>query len=166
MSRDRSERIAAAVAEALELTGIELVDVELTGRSGRALVRVFIDKVGGVSHGDCARVTRLLGEHFDADPSIGLASYVLEVSSPGIDRPLKKAADFERFVGETAAVTTRDKIQGRSHHLGVIREVKEGVLILDQPDLGRTEIPLSEVRKANLRRDPWRVPGGGAPGSH
>lgn len=160
MSRDRSERITRLVAEALDLSGIEMVDVEVVGQDRRTVIRVFIDKDGGVSHGDCARVTRLLGEHFDADPSIGLDSFVLEVSSPGIDRPLKKAADFERFQGETAAVTTRDKIQGRSHHLGVIREVRGGAIILDQPDLGPTEIPLSEVRKANLRRDPWRVPGG------
>ena len=165
MSRDRSERIAAAVAGALDLTGIELVDVELSGRVGRTLVCVFIDKVGGVSHGDCARITRLLAEHFDADPSIGLDSYILEVSSPGIDRPLKKAADFERFRGETAAVTTQEKIEGRCHHLGVIREVKGDVIILDQPDLGPTEIPLSEVRKANLRRDPWQIPGAVSPGS-
>jgi ribosome maturation factor RimP len=164
MSRDRSELIVAAVAHALDLTGVELVDVELAGQAGRTLVRVFIDKVGGVSHGDCARITRLLAEHFDADQSLGLASYVLEVSSPGIDRPLSKAADFERFRGETAAVETRVKIQGRSHHLGVILEVTGGALVLDQPDFGRTEIPLSEVRKANLRRDPWQIPGSKTPG--
>jgi ribosome maturation factor RimP len=163
MSRDRSERIAAVVAGALDLTGIELVDVELSGQAGRPLVRVFIDKDGGVSHADCARITRLLGEHFDADPSIGLESYVLEVSSPGIDRPLVKAADFERFRGETAAVITREKILGRSHHLGVIQAVTRDTLILEQPDLGRTEIPLSEVQKANLRRNPWQIPGGGGP---
>jgi ribosome maturation factor RimP len=155
MSRDREERINRLVTDVLSESEFELVDLEFAGSARRSILRVYIDKDGGVTHGDCVRVSRILGDHLDADPVVGLGSYVLEVSSPGIDRPLKKAADFDRFRGETAAVTTRTRIQGRSNHLGVILGMEGDTLVLEQPDLGRTEIPLTDVQKASLRRDPW-----------
>lgn len=161
MSRDREARITQLITGALAETEFELVDVEITGQARRAVVRVLIDTPGGVTHGDCVRVSRILGDHLDAESAVMPVSYVLEVSSPGIDRPLKKRADFERFRGEQAAVTTRNKIQGRTHHLGVIQEISDDVLVLDQPDMGRTEIPFSDVQKASLRRDPWLNARGG-----
>jgi ribosome maturation factor RimP len=156
MSRDREARITQLVSEILADTEFELVDLEITGQARRTVLRVYIDKEpGGVTHGDCARVTRTLGDHLDAEPAIGLNSYVLEVSSPGIDRPLRKLEDFARFRGETAQVTTRVKIDGRTHHLGVIQDVLDDSIVLDQPDLGRTEIAFGDIQKAILRRDPW-----------
>ena len=158
MSRDREARINQLVSDALADTEFELVDLEFTGQARRTVLRVYIDKEGGVTHGDCVRVTRILGDRLDAETAVGLNAYVLEVSSPGIDRPLKKPADFARFRGETARVTTRSKIQGRTHHQGTISEVLEDRLILEQPDIGRTEIPFTDVHKASLRRDPWQSP--------
>jgi ribosome maturation factor RimP len=147
MSRDREERINRLVTDVLAESEFELVDLEFTGSARRSILRVFIDKDGGVTHGDCVRVSRILGDHLDADPVVGLGSYVLEVSSPGID--------FDRYRGETAAITTRTRIQGRSNHLGVILGMEGDNLVLEQPDLGRTEIPFTDVQKASLRRDPW-----------
>ena len=111
---DRVDRITRLISDVLSGTGYELVDVELAGAAGRSVVRVFIDSPKGIGLDDCARVTRLLGDHLDAAGEIGLKSYVLEVSSPGIERPLKGALDFLRFRGESAAVTTRTPLDGRS----------------------------------------------------
>lgn len=118
--------------------------------------------VTGVSHEDCARVTRLLGDHLDSDPDLvplldAVGPYVLEVSSPGIERPLRTPAHFDRFRGEEAAVVTNQKILGRLNHSGIIAEVSPEAVILDQPDLGRTEIRYTEIKKAHLKCDPWQM---------
>jgi ribosome maturation factor RimP len=155
MSRDRVDHLTRLISEVLSGTDYELVDVELAAQGRRTAVRVFVDSAKGVGLDDCSRVTRLLGDHLDAAEDLGLKSYVLEVSSPGVDRPLRRAEDFTRFSGETAAVTTRGKIHGRANHLGRIVEVIDGLLTLDQPDAGPTEIPLNDILKAHLKRDPW-----------
>jgi len=155
MSRDRDAHVSARIAEAVDASGFELVDTEFAARSGRQVIRVFIETEGGVSHGDCIRVTRMLGEVLDADPTLNLKSYVLEVSSPGIDRPLRTREHFLRFRGETARVVTLEKIEGRSHHEGVIADVREAEVVIDQDDVGPTVIRFDEIKKANLHRDPW-----------
>jgi ribosome maturation factor RimP len=157
MSRDRVDQVTRLISEVLSGTEYELVDVELATQGRRTAVRVFVDSTNGIGLDDCARVTRLLGDHLDAAEDLGLKSYVLEVSSPGVERPLRRAEDFTRFVGETAAVTTRGKIEGRAHHTGRIVGVADNVLTLDQPDFGPTPIPLNDILKAHLKRDPWEA---------
>ena len=157
MSRDRADRVTRLISEALTGTGYELVDVELAHAARRSTIRVFIDHLQGVGLDDCARVTRLLGDHLDAAGDTGLQSYVLEVSSPGMDRPLKGALDFLRFRGESAAVTTLAPMDGRSQHHGVIQGVEDDTLILDQPDVGLTRISINDIKKAHLKRDPWEI---------
>lgn len=157
MSRDRADRVTRLISEVLNGTGYELVDVELAHAARRSTIRVFIDHLQGVGLDDCARVTRLLGDHLDAAGDMGLQSYVLEVSSPGIDRPLKGALDFLRFRGESAAVTTIAPMDGRSQHHGVIKGVEDDTLILDQPDVGLTRISINDIKKAHLKRDPWEI---------
>jgi ribosome maturation factor RimP len=103
--------------------GYEFVDLELSNR-GR-FVRVYIDKAGGVSVDDCAEVSRHLSrvfevESFDYDR--------LEISSPGLDRPLKKAADFVRFAGQIAQLRLRVPQEGRRTLTGVLREMRDGML--------------------------------------
>lgn len=156
MSRDRAVQLTRLISEALSGTEYELIDVEMAAQPRRSVVRVYIDRKGGVTLDDCARVTRLLGDELDANEGLGLRAYVLEVSSPGVDRPLVKPADFVRFQGETATVTSTVRIDGRAHHRGVIRDVRDGFLILDQPDVGPTEIRLEDISKAHLIRDPWQ----------
>ncbi len=157
MSRDRADRVTRLISEVLTGTGYELVDVELAQAARRSTIRVFIDHLQGVGLDDCARVTRLLGDHLDAAGDMGLQSYVLEVSSPGIDRPLKGALDFLRFRGESASVTTMAPIEGRSQHHGVIQGVEDETLVLDQPDIGITRILINDIKKAQLKRDPWEI---------
>ena len=128
--------------------GYELVSVELSNR-GRTL-RIFIDKPagpqGGITVDDCARVsnqlTRVLEvENIDYDR--------LEVSSPGLDRPLKKEADFVRFAGEQARLTLRVPVAGRRNFTGVMRAVAEGKLQLET-DGGLVSLDLANIDKARL----------------
>ena len=123
--------------------GYELVDFE---RSGRGLLRVFIDQPEGISVDDCQTVsnqlTRLfLVENVDYDR--------LEVSSPGLDRPLKKEADFVRFAGQKAQLKLRMPLAGRKNFAGVIVAVSGGILQLDV-DGSPVEIELSNLDKARL----------------
>ena len=123
--------------------GYELVDVE---RAGRGLLRVFIDKPEGISVEDCQvvsnQLTRLfMVENVDYDR--------LEVSSPGLDRPLKKEADFLRFAGEKAQLKLRMPLAGRKNFVGIIGGVKDGILQLDV-DGSQVAIELSNLDKARL----------------
>jgi len=140
----------AAIMDVLKLVettvsglGYELVDFE---RSGRGLLRVFIDKPDGISVDDCQAVsnqlTRLfLVENVDYDR--------LEVSSPGLGRPLKKEADFVRFAGQKAQLKLRMPLAGRKNFVGVIGEINDGVLQLDV-DGSPVAIELSNLDKARL----------------
>lgn len=124
--------------------GYELVDVE-TSPGGR-LVRVFIDKADGVDVEDCARVsdhlTRLFTvENVDYDR--------LEVSSPGLDRPLRKAADFERFAGEEAQLRLRTLIDNRRNFTGILRGVRDGKVVVET-DTGEAALPLDQIDRAKL----------------
>ena len=123
--------------------GYELVDVE---RSGRGLLRVFIDKPEGISVEDCQAVsnqlTRLfMVENVDYDR--------LEVSSPGLDRPLKKEADFSRFAGEKVQLKLRMPMDGRKNFVGMIAGVNDGILQLNV-DGSLVTIALSNLDKARL----------------
>ncbi|MHB1236118.1 MAG: ribosome maturation factor RimP [Gallionella sp.] len=123
--------------------GYELVDLE---RSGRGMLRVFIDKPAGISVDDCQvvsnQLTRLfLVENVDYDR--------LEVSSPGLDRPLKKDADFVRFAGEKVQLKLRMPLAGRKNFVGVIGEVCDGILQLNV-DGSPVAIELSNLDKARL----------------
>ena len=135
------------VAKRVETTvnglGYELVDVE---RSGRGMLRVFIDKPQGITVDDCQMVsnqlTRLfLVENVDYDR--------LEVSSPGLDRPLKKEADFVRFAGQKAQLKLRVPMAGRKNFTGVIGAVSNGILQLDMEG-SQVAIELSNLDKARL----------------
>jgi ribosome maturation factor RimP len=146
---------AMNLAELLERTlpplGFELVDWESSPRNG--LVRVFIDKPGGVDVEDCARVshhlTRLFAvENVDFDR--------LEVSSPGIDRPLRKPADFVRFAGQEADVRLRDPVDNVRRVKGVLRGCDDGAVLIETA-AGLRSIPLAGIDRARLvPRIEWR----------
>jgi ribosome maturation factor RimP len=129
--------------------GYELVEVEWKNESGWIL-RVFIDKpVGGVSLDDCAAVSRELSAVLDVADVIGPA-YSLEVSSPGLNRPLKKESDFARFIGKKAKIRTRHPVgDARRNFSGTLISVADGKVKIDVGDQV-CEVPVSEVEKANL----------------
>lgn len=123
--------------------GYELVDLEL---SGRGLMRVFMDKPEGISVEDCERVSNQLVRLFTVE---GVEYERLEISSPGLDRVIKKEADFVRFAGQKAQIKVRVPMAGRKNFVGIIGEVKDGILHLDV-DGSLVAIELSNMDKARL----------------
>jgi ribosome maturation factor RimP len=124
--------------------GYEFVDLELA-KHGR-FVRVYIDKPGGVSVDDCADVSNQLSRVFEVE---GMDYDRLEISSPGLDRPLKKAADFVRFSGQIAQLRLRVPQEGRRTLTGVLQELRDGVLGLEVEGK-QVSVALDNLEKARL----------------
>jgi ribosome maturation factor RimP len=153
---DRNQELFDQVSGLLSGTDIELVDVETVGTSRGMVIRILVDRPAGVSVEDCARVSRAVGDHFEAGKVIA-GRYVLEVSSPGIDRPLRRPEDFSRFIGETAEVLTHERIEGRHTHRGTLKgfDPEADAVMLETEENGPVVIPRGAIRKARLKRDPW-----------
>ncbi len=124
--------------------GYELVDLERSPRG--KLLRVFIDKPDGVSVDDCVLVSNHLGRLFAVE---NIDYDRLEVSSPGLDRPLKKASDFIRFAGESVRLKLRVALQGQRNFVGILREVNDGVLKLEV-DGKLLDLELNNLEKVRL----------------
>ena len=137
-------RLSELLERTLPPMGYEIVEYDLSASGG--LVRVFIDKPGGVDVEDCAQVSSHLTHLFAAE---GVDYERLEVSSPGLDRPLKKEADFVRFDGMEAKLKLREPIGNSRRVKGVLRGVAAGVLRLETAE-GTHVIPLGNIDKARL----------------
>jgi ribosome maturation factor RimP len=134
---------ARLVAGTVAGMGYELVDFEITGRG---LLRVFLDKPEGITLEDCERVSNQLTRLFTVE---GVAYDRLEVSSPGLDRPLKKEADFVRFKGSKASLKLRLPMEGRKNFVGVLGEVSGGMMQFEVEG-NQVAIELSNVDRARL----------------
>lgn len=142
------EELARPVVAAL---GIELVDVEYVKEGGRWYLRVFIDKPGGVTLDDCQAVSERLDPLLDETDPIP-HSYHLEVSSPGVERPLKKPSDYERFAGRRVQLTTFTSLDGQKRFTGRLvglTDQQQVVLVTD--DGQERRIPLAQVASARLK---------------
>jgi len=152
---DRRTVMSELLARTVPPMGYELVDWELQPRAG--LVRVFIDAPKGVDVEDCARVSNQLTHVFTVE---NVEYERLEVSSPGLDRPLKALADFNRFAGEEAQLTLREMMDGARRVKGVLRGVAGGAggdRVLVETAKGVLEIPFAGIDKARLvPRIEWR----------
>ena len=135
--------VAKLVDTTLTGMGYELVDLEV---SGRGLMRVFMDKPEGISVEDCERVSNQLVRLFTVE---GVAYERLEISSPGLDRVLKKESDFVRFAGQKAKLKLRMPVNGSKNFVGVIGELKDGILQLDLEG-SSVAIELSNIDKARI----------------
>ncbi len=148
--------IAAQVKTFAEIVakehGVELVHTEILGAKRDSIVRLFIDKDNGVTIDDCARFSSAVEERLDAEDTIPWA-YVLEVSSPGIERGLYSLKDFVRFAGETARIKTSVEHNGQRNFSGLIKAVDKDVVLFEDRVSGLIEIPYEEVEKANLKMD-------------
>ncbi|MGB9234476.1 MAG: ribosome maturation factor RimP [Terriglobales bacterium] len=157
-----AERVAAS-------SGLVVVDIEFLGLGKHRMLRVFIDRPGavpatdrpdGVTHADCSAFSREFGTIIDVEDALPGGSYVLEVSSPGLDRKLKTAADFERFRGHRVKLTTFEPVNNNRHFEGKLERFESGRLSLDLSEARRkmrpkdgsasVEIELKNVEKANL----------------
>jgi ribosome maturation factor RimP len=147
-----AERITHIAEQAAIDHGLELVHTEVAGPEGHPIVRVFIDKPGGVTHDDCSDVSTQIGTVLDVEDFIHSA-YTLEVSSPGLERGLYKLADYERFTGSEAKLKTRDAISNQRNFRGRILGVDSDNVILDDRTSGRMTIPFGSIAKANLEVD-------------
>ncbi len=126
------------------------------------MLRIYIDKPGGVTHEDCSNFSREVSTMFDVEDAVPGGSYMLEVSSPGLDRKLSKAADYERFSGSLVKLMTRDPVNGNRHFEGRLKALHEGRISLvltgrkkskkhEAVEHGtEVEIELANVEKANL----------------
>jgi ribosome maturation factor RimP len=137
--------LAGIIEPTLAGMGYELVDAQVSNR-GR-LLRIFIDKPGGITVDDCAAVSRHLSRVFEVE---GMDYDRMEVSSPGLDRPLMKRADFERFSGSKAEIRMRmpDEV-GRRRFVGVLHGVQDGSVALEV-DGRRIVLALDDVERARL----------------
>jgi ribosome maturation factor RimP len=130
--REIAERVAAS-------SGLEVVEIELRGGGKARMLRVFLDKVSaaggdppaGVTHEDCANFSREFGTILDIEDAVPGGSYTLEVSSPGLDRKLTRAADFNRFTGSRVKLTTRQPVNNTRHFEGRLESFRDGHLTLD-----------------------------------
>jgi ribosome maturation factor RimP len=142
--------LAAPLAQA---EGMEIVDIEFRheGSRGGRVLRLYMDKEGGPNVDDLSRVSRQLSEVLDAQDTID-GAYTLEVSSPGINRPLRKPEHFARFVGKRIRIRTRDLIDGRRSFLGILDEVAGNSVRLMQEGK-QYWIPFSMIEKSNYEHD-------------
>lgn len=151
MARSRKE-IEALVAEMAheiaEDQGVEVVDVEYVKERGEYFLRVFIDKPSGVGLQDCQAFSEVLSDRLDeVDPIPG--SYSLEISSPGLERPLKKRGDYQRFAGRKIRLRTFAPIDGRKNWQGTLLGLEEEQVLLEV-DGETVKLPLESVARARL----------------
>jgi len=145
-------RVREIAERAARDRGVELVHAEVVGTGRSPAVRVFIDKEGGVTHDDCSEVSRHVGTVLDVEDFIP-GAYTLEVSSPGLERGLYKAADYERFAGRPARMKTRAAVGGQRNFRGRIVALEGEEVVFEDRTNGTVRVPLAEIVKANLEID-------------
>lgn len=143
------ERIKEVVVPILSSMGLELVDLELSGHGGRSHLRIFIDKTGGVKVEDCEQVSRYVGHALDvADPIPN--AYLLEVSSPGLDRPLRKVEDYQRSVGKLVRLKLARPRDGAWVVIGRLRSHQADSIEIKPDDGEPVRIALGDIAQARL----------------
>jgi ribosome maturation factor RimP len=133
----------------VESMGYELVGVEFLGDGGYGTLRVFIDRESGVSLDDCAAISHQISGILDVEEPIKQA-YDLEISSPGIDRPLFKLDDYERFSGKMVKLKMAVPLQGRKNFKGMLQGVTDARWVKIEVDSELFELPYADIAKANL----------------
>ncbi|WP_165252426.1 ribosome maturation factor RimP [Adlercreutzia sp. ZJ304] len=148
MLTSKEQKLLCALEPRAAQEGIEIVTIEIIGAKRAPIIRIYIDADGGVSFDELSSAQAWMGEMLDViDPFPG--AYTMEVSSPGIDRPLRTRAHFERFVGSRANVRTAAPIDGRSNFKGTIEPFRGESLVLTT-DNGEVCIPFEAIKRANL----------------
>jgi len=144
------ERVRAAAERVTAARGFELVDAEIRRAGGGQQLRLFVDRPGGIGLDDLQSVSEEVSAILDAEDPIA-GSYTLEVSSPGLDRPLKTEADYRRFVGRLAKLSSYELIDGRRHWTGRIASCEEGVVTLSlEQEKTDARIPWAKIAHGRL----------------
>lgn len=142
------ERIRAVADPLCSAENFELVAVECLSAQGTLLIRISMDKPGGITIDDCVYMTRQLGDLIDVQLD-DLDAYRLEISSPGPNRPLVKEADYQRFKGKRVRIELREPIDGRKRFTGILEGLSNGVVKLTC-DQSTVEIQYDTIGKARL----------------
>ena len=151
------ERVRALAGRIAGTYGLEIFDVQFRREAGGMVLRVQIDRLGpaataddSVSVGDCAKVSRDLSAILDVEDDVVPTAYTLEVSSPGLDRPLRSVDDYRRFAGRWAKIVMRQAVDGQSFFRGRLGRVEDGSLLIDADDGRQHRVALSLITRANL----------------
>jgi ribosome maturation factor RimP len=154
MSKEIVDRVRGIVDSILSNEGMELVEIEYRRESKGWVLRLYIDKAGGVTLDDCTHISQEVGRSLDVENFIAIP-YTLEVSSPGLTRPLKKEKDFMKYRNQIIKVKTINPIENRRQFKGKLLGISENRIEIEM-DGGVFQIPLSNVAKANLEID-WNI---------
>lgn len=144
------QQVEEKVQPVLENLGLRLAEREFIFQNGRWILRLYIDREDGkITLADCETASRSLEGVLDVENFIG-HRYSLEVSSPGLDRPLRYARDFERFAGQRVEVAATRQLEGRSHFSGTLIGVRDNQIVLKEQDR-EWKIPLPDLKKARVK---------------
>ena len=143
-----TKQVTRLIEPVLVETGFELVDVEYLSEHGRMVLRIYVDKAGGITLDECARISREVGDLIDIKNFIQ-HEYVLEVSSPGLNRPLKKEKDFLRAIGKKVKIRMTVPVNGRRRFTGLLKKIEDRNLYLEIDDQ-LFVLPQQGIEKANL----------------
>lgn len=146
------EKLTPIAVQVSETLGVELVKLAVVGGGKKASVQVFIDKIEGVTVEDCSQFSHAFGEILDTQDLIS-KQYMLEVSSPGLERELFKLKDYARFAGNLAKMKTHEDLNGQKNFRGRIIGVENENVIFDDKAKGQVSIPFEWIAKANLEID-------------
>jgi ribosome maturation factor RimP len=135
----------------IEANGFELVEVEFVMERGSWVLRLYVDKEGGVNLEDCASLSEEIGHLLDVEDYID-RSYLLEVSSPGLNRPLRKPKDFERYSGNKVKVVMKEAVGGRKNFKGILIGI-QGDMVTIESSGQRFTFDIKDVKKANILYD-------------
>ncbi|MDY6861403.1 MAG: ribosome maturation factor RimP [Thermodesulfobacteriota bacterium] len=146
------EDIRRVAEPAIEALGMELIKVEIATKHKGRILRLYIDKEGGINLDDCVTISRQINPMLDVE-NILKGSYTIEVSSPGLDRPLTREKDFIKYKGESIKIETKESIENRKNFQGEIVDIKDKILVLKIEEGKTAEIPLFLIMKARLIPD-------------
>lgn len=143
------DEIKTVIQPILSSMGLELVDIEHKQGAGRVLLRIFIDKEQGLTIQDCEDASVYLGRALDVE-DVMATPYILEVSSPGLDRPLKKREDYDRATGKKVRIKLQNAISGQWVMVGRLANVLPDGISFESSEGGCQEIPFENIRNARL----------------
>lgn len=141
--------IRTIIEPVINAMGIELDYIELNRMRRKALLRVFIEKEEGISINDCERVSREIEAVLDVEDPIPY-SYILEVSSPGLDRPLKNVKDFKKYTGRTVRIVTHDPVDGQTFFIGNLVEAGDAEIVVLLPNKRKISVAYENISRARL----------------
>jgi ribosome maturation factor RimP len=144
-----TDSVKALTGEYLEKNGIELVEIEYKRREGGMTLRILADTAGGITVDECEALNNFISEELDRHNIIE-DHYLLEVSSPGLDRPIKTDRDFERAMGKALEVSTYQHVDGKKHHAGILMGINREEVVLEADGIS-VVIPRTAIAMARLK---------------